>query len=97
MNPKDPQIIKSSWFRPGILFLQNLKMICITLTMLYNEHHEKWKAPIYIGKTGVHTIFLILAQIVDCGYLLEPPDQAVLMSANKPCFKQIYSSLSTEK
>ena len=46
-------------------------------------HHEKClynidplKTHFYIvklGFTGVYIIFLISAQIIDCGYLLEPP------------------------
>ena len=46
----------------------------ITKTCLYN--FDPLKPYFYIvklGFTGVHNIFLISAQNIDCGYWLEPP------------------------
>ena len=46
----------------------------ITKTRLYN--FDPLKPHFYIvklGFTGVHIIFLISAQNIDCGYSLEPP------------------------
>ena len=46
----------------------------ITKTYLYN--FDPLKPHFYIvklGFTGVHIIFLISAQNIDCGYSLEPP------------------------
>ena len=48
----------------------------ITKTCLYN--FDPLEPHIYIEKlgfTGVYIIFLIFAQNIDCGYLLEPPHQ----------------------
>ena len=48
----------------------------ITKTYLYN--FEPLKPHFYIvklGLTGVFIIFLISAQNIDCGYLLEPPQR----------------------
>ena len=50
--------------------------IYITKTYLYN--FDPLKPHFYIVKlrfTGVYIIFLISAQIVDCGYSLEPPQR----------------------
>ena len=50
------------------------KHIIITKTCLYN--FDPLKPQFYIvklGFTGVYIIFLISAQNIDCGYLLEPP------------------------
>ena len=49
-------------------------ILFITKTCLYNV--DPLKPHFYIvklGFTGVHIIFLISAQNVDCGYSLEPP------------------------
>ena len=46
----------------------------ITKTRLYNA--DPLKPHFYIvklGFTGVHIIFIISAQNIDCGYSLEPP------------------------
>ena len=48
--------------------------VYITKTCLYN--FDPLKSHFYIvklGFTGVHIIFLIPAQNIDCGYSLEPP------------------------
>ena len=34
-----------------------------------------------------YNIFLIFAQNIDCGYTLEPPNEAVLMSTHNLCFR----------
>ena len=52
----------------------NIIMFFITKTCLYNfdplkPHFHMVK----LGFTGVYIIFLISAQNIDCGYLLEPP------------------------
>ena len=49
-------------------------ILCITKTCLYN--FDPLKPHFYtvkLGFTGVYIIFLISAQNIDCGYLLEPP------------------------
>ena len=49
---------------------------CITKTRLYN--FDPLQPQFYLEKlefTGVYIIFLISAQNIDCGYLLEPPRQ----------------------
>ena len=61
-------------------------------------HHEKYlynldplKPHFYIvklGFTGVYIIFLFLLKNIDCGYSLEPPDEAVLTSTHNLCFEQ---------
>ena len=59
----------------------------ITKTYLYN--FDPLKPHFYIiklGFTGVYNIFLISAQNIDCGYLLEPP----LTSTHNLCFEQKY-------
>ena len=60
-----PKII-FAWWSPCI----------ITKTYLYN--FDPLKPHFYIVKlvfTGVYIIFLISAQNIDCGYLIEPPGQ----------------------
>ena len=58
-------------------------------TRLYN--FDPLKPHFYIvklGFTGVYIIFLILLKNTDCGYSLEPPDEAVLTSTHNLCFEQ---------
>ena len=48
--------------------------VIITKTCLYNFDPLKPHFHIVkLGFTGVYIIFLIFAQNIDCGYLLEPP------------------------
>ena len=54
--------------------LYSINIFYITKTYLYN--FDPLKPHIYIVKPGfivVYIIFLISAQNIDCGYLLEPP------------------------
>ena len=69
-----PRLFKLSWFaknhgRQGVGLI-------ITKTCLYI--FDPLKPHFYIvklGFTGVYIIFLIFAQNIDCGFLLEPPGQ----------------------
>ena len=40
------------------------------------------------NQTNNFDIFLIFAQNIDCGYMLEPPRQAVLTSTHNVCFEE---------
>ena len=52
----------------------NVPLVSITKTCLYNFDPLKPHSYIVkLGFTGVYIIFLISAQNIDCGYLLEPP------------------------
>ena len=56
------------------LYSRGTHCLYITKTCLYN--FDPLKPHFYIvklGFTGVYIIFLISAQNIDCGYLLEPP------------------------
>ena len=62
--------------------------VSITKTYLYN--FDLLKPHFYVvklGFTGVYTTFLISAQKIDCGYSLEMPREAVLMSTHNLCFE----------
>ena len=68
-------MINSQWL--GLPMSKEVSMVpkmFITKTYLYN--FDPLKSHFYIVKltfTGVYIIFLISAQIIDCGYSLEPP------------------------
>ena len=71
--------------------LQNLslfqKKLGITKTYLYN--YDPLKPHFYIvklGFTGVYIIFLISAQTIDCGHLLEPPRRGGSNEYPQPMF-----------
>ena len=48
-------------------------------------HKKKWKIS---DKKRRYVFFIFLLKNIDCGYSLEPPRQAVLMSTNNLCFEQ---------
>ena len=63
----------------------------ITKTCLYN--FDPLKPHFYIvklGFTGVYIIFLISAQIIDCGYSLEPPRRGSSNEYPQSMFEQKY-------
>ena len=64
----------------------------ITKTCLYNV--DPIKPHFYIVKLGftvVYTLFfLISAQNIDCGYLLEPPHRGGSIESHNLCFEQKY-------
>ena len=65
--------------------------LIITKTYLYN--FDPLKSHFYIvklGFTGVYIIFLISAQNIDCGYLLEPPRRGGSNEYPNLCFEQKY-------
>ena len=67
-------------------------------TYLYN--FDPLKPHFYMVKLGftggaggwVYIIFIIFAQIMDCGYSLEPHSEAVLTSTYNLCFEQKYEN-----
>ena len=66
-------------------------MLVITKTYLYN--FDPLKPHFYIAKlgfTGLYIIFSWSAKIIECGYSLEPPAEAVLTSTHNLCFEQKY-------
>ena len=70
-------------------------MLIITKTRLYN--FDPLKPHFYIvklGFTGVYIIFLISAQNIDCGYLLEPPRRGGSNEYHNLCFEQKYEKIS---
>ena len=66
-------------------------MVFVTKTRLYDfDPLQPLFYVVKLGFTGVYFIFLILLKHTDCGYLLEPPHQGVLMSTHNLCFEQKY-------
>ena len=74
------------WIRKDDLTKQTITKKC-----LYN--FDPIKPHFYIAKlgfTGVHIIFLISAQTIDCGYSLEPPLRGGSNEYYNLCFEQKY-------
>ena len=70
-------------------------LISITKTCLYNfDNHKPHFYIVKLGFTGVYIIFLIFAQIIDCGYSLEPPRRILTICVLSRNMKNIWFSLS---